>query len=80
MADEGRPQLEAFSFFSTQMLIHMVRGLVSLGVSPDWIKSNIRKTLAEGIEQFSPAHRPHLEGLARTFDVAVDEGLRQRSS
>lgn len=78
MPEKSREAVAVHAYFASQMTLHLVRGLVSLGVSPVALKSNIRQTLAQGYEQFSPEHRRHLDAIAKVFDEAVDEGVSQR--
>ncbi len=69
--------MESMTYFSMQMVIHLTRILAANGVE-DRLRSAIRQTLAQGIEQFSPSHRPNLDELAQTLFSAVDGGLRDK--
>lgn len=78
MAEKSPEAVAAHAYFANQMALHIVRGLVSLGVSAESLKSNIRQALAQGYEQFDPEHRRHLDAIAKVYEEAVEEGLRQR--
>lgn len=74
MANKDIESVEAQAYFGTQMAVYAIRGLAAIGLNEEWLQSAVRKTLAEGMEQFSPNHRPALEALAKAFEEAVRGG------
>ncbi len=78
MPEKSQETVAAHAYFANQMALHLVRGVVCLGISPAAIKSNIRQTLAQGYEQFGPEHRRHLDAIAKVYEEAVDLGVTQR--
>ena len=66
--------VEALAYFSGQMAIHFTRILAANGVE-DRLRSAIRQTLAQGIEQMPRDRHEHLQALAEAFSQAVDSGI-----
>jgi hypothetical protein len=69
--------VEALAYFSGQMAIHLTRILAANGVE-ERLRSAIRQTLAQGVEQMPRERHQHLQALADTFLQAVDGGIEDR--
>ena len=70
--------VEALAYFSGQMTIHLTRILAANGVE-ERLRSAIRQTLAQGVEQMARESHSHLQALAETFLKAVDGGIEDRN-
>lgn len=73
-------ETEAIALFSMQMLVHVVRNLVSTGtMEPDGMKVNIEQTRTH-LASFHPHHSAVFNQLAETLKSGVDSADEWRRS
>jgi hypothetical protein len=69
----------AWSFFSTQMLIHVIRNLMISGLyNEETAIHNIKATLSRGIAELSPSQHETLRTLAQSFEEGVRDAASQK--
>jgi hypothetical protein len=70
----SKEQTECSAFFTSQMLIHVIRGLVLSGIYAEATAiTNIRETMDRCTEVLGEEHHPALVALAHVFEQSVRE-------